>query len=348
MTQGLPMSLVERLPVGIAALHADGRLEPCNDAMRAMLQQAGGPRALADLPLTADQLAGLELGEPTVLEVAGAGGGGQGWFELTVCAEDGQRWLLAADVTTARRQDALLQQAARVRALGGLAERIVHDLNNLSAATIGLADQLASLAPPRDRALLESLSRGTRQGAALLRTLALMLRTGPRQREVMPLRELVRDILMVLDKHLQLTDGAPVGGDDGAEGPLVRVARDEAMQALLTFLMGLRGSAPAGDRPRLLVEAVRGEGASAPRRRLARLVVEDFGDPGWWAKATTSGRPGEPGQGQRLQELDLWLRRNGGVLQCGAGPGGGRRASLVLPAAAAPHLSQPAEKGLEP
>lgn len=135
------------------------------------------------------------------------------------------------------RQRALTTQlaAARVRALGGLANAIAHDLANLLGAGIGLAELLRPHArDAADGGSLDELVRGARQGAILGRALARLLAADPGRREVTAIGALVDEVVALAGKSA-LRRAVALSVAKLAD-PAVRVAGAEVVQALLAFV----------------------------------------------------------------------------------------------------------------
>jgi hypothetical protein len=321
MTGPDPATVLDLVPAALAEVAADGRLQPRNAAMSALLGELGGIARLADLPLDPGDGERLLRGEGVQLATAADP---PRMLRLSlVSARDG-RWLMAVDETVERELRMQIDATARARALAGLAGEIVHDLNNHLVAATGFADQVLDRAPPDERASLSRLLAGMHRGGALLRALAVMLRAGPRRRQVVSMERLVRDVVALLGKSQHRSAIELVCAPDA---PGVRVRPDQAMQAVLTVLLRARASAPAGGPIRLDVVGIRQPAApGVPARHFGCLQIRDGGDP---AALATPAADADVEDG--LQLARLWLLRQGGTLRAGS-EDGARLIEVRLPA----------------
>lgn len=315
---GFPFELVSD---ALASVGADGSLLPRNGAMRRLLGALPAGARLADLPLGAVESERLRAGDVVAVSLAGRE------VELRL-APGTPPWLLAVDRTTADELLSARLAAARVRALGGIAVALVHDLSNLLGAGLGLTELVrASLHDPADLATVDEIERCSRQGATLGRTLARLLGKGPRLRQVTPLGDLVADALAVVGKNAQHRGVELEVAPAPVPSPRVRVVAEEALQALLHgLLLVLDGAARvsvtvatgvrsiAGGRPRRAA-FVRIDATPCPTIGVAAEVAR--GGPGALLRA---GALGPAGAG--LLHATLSLAGCGGelaVAQNGAG-----------------------------
>ncbi|MBX3464702.1 MAG: hypothetical protein KF830_16150 [Planctomycetes bacterium] len=284
----------EALAEGIATLGADGTLQPCNAAMRALL---------AVWSPSPDERARLAGGAPVTVHAEDR------TCVVRCAAAHGTTWVVAQAPDSDTVPAALA--AARVRALGELAGSLAHELNNLFGAAMGTAAMLeANAADAADRRLAGELQRGAARGAVVARTLVRLLVATPRQRRDIAAAELVEGAV-ALCARAAAQKGVELRVAVAADLPPVRCLVDEASQALVQGLLGLLAQ---GAR-RLAVEvaacvAAAGGGRARPCVRV-RIAAE--------AVAPATATPGLDGWRDLAA---LVLRRAGGDLVVAATPTG--------------------------
>jgi len=223
----------EALSDALGTVDREGRISPHNEKMRALLRSlaVAAPASLADLPWGPGDADRLAAGEPVALEIGGE------LHEIRCCAVHGTRWLVASDRSWLQRAAAAHLAAARARTVGGLAGTIVHDLANLLAAGIGIAEILRPFVrDAADTRSLDELSRGARQGAVLGRAVSRLLATGPRERTIVPVDGLLDEVVTLLDRDARQRSIALTVRHDGPSAA-IRVVAAEACQALLAGLL---------------------------------------------------------------------------------------------------------------
>ena len=212
----------------VAAVRDDGALAATNDAMRGWIEQFGG--TLDALPLSSDERAQLEAGDPALLH------GSERVWELRRWVHGGAVWLTAADVTDREERQSTLFSAMRCRALGVLAASLAHDLNNQFNSALALASELGLLAQTdEDRECLRDLELGTKIGATAVGALARMLVRTPARRARVAVRTILDDALSIVRKAYQQR-GVELEADVAEDLPQVRVVPDDVLHALTSVL----------------------------------------------------------------------------------------------------------------
>jgi signal transduction histidine kinase len=183
-------------------------------------------------------------------------------WQLRIVREPDADWLVVTDVTVAERATASVVELCRLRALAAAATGVVHDLNNLLNAALGLASQLEPhVRDAADRRIVRELASGTRQGAQLLRAVARSLSRPPRDRVSVDAASLVEEA-MALAAKAAATHGVQVAIEAPAAPVVARTVAAEAVQvlwhgAMLALERGPRRLAIAIDRAREPLGAAR-------------------------------------------------------------------------------------------
>ena len=319
---------------GFFRLDADDRLEPVNRAARELLADGlSGASSLTTLPLPGDAIAQLRAGGavPAVLP------GGRTFVLQLHSDAAGASWLQASDVTTVEALHGQLAALSRLRLLGGFAQGVVHDLNNVLGAAIGIAER-AEDAATEDRAFVQGLLASARSGAQLLRTFARLARGSPRERRIADLGSLAADALGLFGKSAQKR-GCAIELQV-VTAPRVRVIVEDAMQlVLLACVMALESA--AGGLQTLVVDEAPIEVAER-LRPVGRIRILDRGPlTAFDGLATALAAPqhgvlapcaGLPGDGGALLQALLSHLRHGGNFRVGTVADGRRELTLAWPA----------------
>ncbi|MBK8099913.1 MAG: HAMP domain-containing histidine kinase [Planctomycetes bacterium] len=322
------------IPDGFFRLDADGRLEPVNRAARELLADGlTDASSLTTLPLPGDAVEQLRAGGavPAVLP-----GGRTVVLQLRSDAA-GASWLQASDVTMVEALHGQLAALGRLRLLGGFAQGVAHDLNNVLGAAIGIAER-AEDAAVEDRAFVQGLLASARSGAQLLRTFARLARSSPRERRIVDLGSLAADALGLFGKSAQKR-GCAVELQVLA-APRVRVIVEDAMQlVLLACVMALESA--AGGLQTLVVDEASSE-AAARLRQFGRIRILDRGPAAAFdGLAMALAAPhhgvlapvaGLAGDGSALLQALLIHLRHGGYCRVGTVADGRRELTLAWPA----------------
>jgi len=232
-----------------------------------------------------------------------------------------------------------LVHAQRLDAIGTLAAGLAHDMNNVLAAIMGLADGLAeTVEDPLARQDAADILREAERGAELTRGLLSFSRRGHYRREVMRVGTLVEEVASLLGRTLPKTvtiakhvhdDFACVEGDP-----------TQFSQALVN--LGINASDAMTGNGKLVIEAdvatvEAGSPLSLPSGRYARLRVTDTGT---GMDAATRARVFEPffttkpmGKGTGLGLALVWgvVKKARGTVTIDSEVGAGSTFAIYLP-----------------
>lgn len=228
--RALPNDLVRD---AIAQIDAAGVLVPVTEAMHEWLRAVSpdaGQVALDQLPLTADQRAALDEGEPVVMVV------GEGLWQLRRQSSDGCDWLVAIDVDDRERRIRAGFEVARSRSLGRMAATLAHDLNNQFNAVLALSAHLDEYVQDEgDRETIRELEKGTKVGSRMASALARLLVGRGYGRQTFPASQLVDDAIALMRKSLEQA-GITLEVEAEPDLPSVHGALVEAVQAVMSVL----------------------------------------------------------------------------------------------------------------
>jgi signal transduction histidine kinase/CheY-like chemotaxis protein len=255
-------------------------------------------------------------------------------------AESEQRFaeLVRSEQARAELADQLVH-AQRLEAVGTLAAGLAHDMNNVLAAIMGLADGLAeTVEDPLARADAADILREAERGAELTRGLLSFSRRGHYRREVMRVGALVDEVAALLGRTLPktVTIEKQVGeGDACVEGDPTQFS-----QALVN--LGINASDAMTGHGRLVIDAgvlavEAGSALSLLPGCYVRLRVTDSGT---GMDAATRARVFEPffttkamGKGTGLGLALVWgvVKKARGTVTVDSELGQGSTFSIYLP-----------------
>jgi len=169
--------------------------------------------------------------------------------------------LFSRDITAERLSEERAMRAERLAAMGRVAATLAHEINNPLQAIRSNLELLHSfdLGPQERQERIEtSLEAIDRLSAASQRALQLRT-TSPIDRDIVPLRDPVRQTLALMDETLrQANIGVTV--DLPPDPVLVRIAVDQIVQVLVNLVVNTRDAINHDGR---LLLRVRGEGQCA-------------------------------------------------------------------------------------
>ena len=243
-----------------------------------------------------------------------------------------------------------LVHAQRLEAVGTLAAGLAHDMNNVLAAIMGLADGLAeTIDDPQARADATDIVREAERGAELTRGLLSFSRRGHYRREVLRVGALVDEVVALLGRTLpkNVTIEKRVGeGEACVEGDPTQYS-----QALVN--LGINASDAMAGRGRLVIDAdtvtvEAGSPLSLAPGRYARLRVTDTGT---GMDAATRARAFEPffttkamGKGSGLGLALVWgvVKKARGTVVVDSELGKGSTFAIYLPVSTKQPVAAPA------
>ena len=169
-----------------------------------------------------------------------------------------------------------LVRAQRLEAVGTLAAGLAHDMNNVLAAIMGLAEELAETVPltPEAHDDLRQILRESERGAELTRGLLTFSRRGQyRRRQVLPIGELLGGVTTLLGRTLPKA----IEVDSRVAEPDACVEGDPAQLGQALVNLGINAADAMSGMGTLVL---RGETATLDAARAAALSIQ----PGRYAK----------------------------------------------------------------
>lgn len=206
-----PETLFEAIDAAIAEVDAAGGLIARNAAMRGLLERLRATR-LQDL--CADEDRRQELRDGTTIRVQPADG--ELPMQLRLVPDGAAAWLVVqvprADVEAA-------WQCARLRSFAELAGSLSHELANLFAAAIGVAEAYGERSTAEERHGLQVVVDGVRRGMVLTAAIERQLRPRGRDRRAVAPRAVLADAAALFGKsatrrNLRFTHVCPEGVPD--------------------------------------------------------------------------------------------------------------------------------------
>ena len=254
--------------------------------------------------------------------------------------------IVAATLARAREVDALervydelkasrrvLAQTEKLRALGGMAAGISHDLRNVFAPMLLLLEVLKRSTVDGDamRARVERMRRPLNSGLAIVERLREYSRPpGDDAREISPVQTIVEDAVDLCRPRISHAAARVDIVVEASEAPLVRVEVAASVAAVTNLVVNALDAVSAQGGVVTVHSGARGEGAfievtdtgpGVPPELQERIFEEFF---------TTKGKSGT---GLGLALVHDFAQRHGGSLQLECPATGGARFTLWLPAA---------------
>ncbi|QDT54427.1 Wide host range VirA protein [Caulifigura coniformis] len=234
-----------------------------------------------------------------------------------------------------------LVQAQKLGAVGSLASSITHEFNNIlttiiNYARMGVRHKQATI---RDKAFDRILSSGQR-AAKITTGLLSYVRNRSDRKDILSLKQLVQDILLLVEKDLQVhrirVETRFVGE------PFASVSAGQLQQVLLNLIVNGRQamepggtlyvSVGPGSDPEIAEIAIRDTGCGIPTDKLQKIF-----DPYYTTKSVDA--QGQGGTGIGLALCKDVIDAHGGRIRVESVVGRGTMFTLKLPMAPAPVLS---------
>lgn len=349
----------EDLPLALARISADGRIEQANRIARELLGlpprgEGGQTLTFAELlegpgrPVNdwlADAMSGPAENRPQVLRVRRRDEGSFLQVTLRRVAEAGRPGLVAVfnDATELKSLEAQIVQSQKMQAIGQLAGGVAHDFNNLLTAISGHCD-LMLLRHDRgdpDYADLVQIHQNANRAASLVRQLLAFSRKQTLKPEVFDLRDTLGELAHLLGRLVGEKIALEV--DHDPELGAVRADRRQIEQVIMNLVVNARDAMPAGGTIRIetenrsLREELRRDRATVPPGDYVIVRVRDEGvgiPPDKREKIFepffTTKRAGE-GTGLGLSTAYGIVKQTGGFIFVDSTPGGGSTFAVYLP-----------------
>jgi signal transduction histidine kinase/CheY-like chemotaxis protein len=246
-----------------------------------------------------------------------------------------------------------LVHSQRLDAIGTLAAGLAHDMNNVLAAIMGLAYELAeTTAQPATRDDLNTIVREAERGAELTRALLAFSRRGQYRRQILTIGEIVHDVVALLGRTLPKS----IEIETKLDAPETCVEGDPTQFSQALVNLGINASDAMHGKGRLCLHGDVVELGAEPAAalqlapgRYARVVVIDTGS---GIDEATRARMFEPffttkalGKGTGLGLALVWgvVTKARGTVTVDSELGRGSTFSIYLPVAAGaptPRVSQ--------
>ncbi len=267
-TAAPPAAIFEEIPVALAQIDAQGRIDVTNRHARALLGlTADEPRFFWEVveglgrPVADwldDARAGRALGRPEVLRATMSGQ--ETYVQIILRRATGQNSegvlvAVISDATEFKSLEARFVQSQKMQAIGQLAGGIAHDFNNLLTAISGHCDLLLlnrDRFDPDYNDLLQ-IHQNANRAAALVRQLLAFSRKQTLKPEVVSLESLLEDLTHLLTRlvgeriSLSLTHDPEVAA--------IRADRRQLEQVIMNLVVNARDAMPMGGTIRIETEA---------------------------------------------------------------------------------------------
>lgn len=239
-----------------------------------------------------------------------------------------------------------LMQAQKLTSIGMLASSITHEFNNILTTVINYAKMGLRHKEPatRDKAFDRILAAGQR--AAKITTGMLSYARGKGQREVFRLRQLVEDVLVLVEKDLQVHRIRVESNLD--ENTWAEVNAGQLQQVLVNLIVNARQAMTNGGTLTLSVTTnseagtseimVRDTGSGIPADKLPKIFERFY-------STKTADEHGQGGSGLGLALCKEIMDTHKGRIRVESTVGRGTTFTLRLPRAAAPILTTSQKAG---
>ncbi len=361
-------SLLEKLPVPLLRLTADGIIELSNHPARELLGvSSGAGRRLSDLmegpgrPMAdwlRDGVEGRVLRQPETLQMRRKDKEVFVQVSLNPVREKGKTILIAViqDATKLKSLEMQFVQSQKMQAIGQLAGGVAHDFNNLLTAISGHCDLLLlrhGIDDPTHPDLMQ-ISQNANRAAALVGQLLAFSRKQMLRPEVMDLRDMLADVTHLLNRLVGATVSLSLRHDPNLWA--VRADKRQLEQVLMNLVVNARDAMPEGGKVRIITQnlwlknplardrvvmpsgryvvvSVEDDGVGIPKDKIEK-VFEPF---------YTSKKQGE-GTGLGLSTAYGIVKQTGGFIFVDSTPGQGAAFTLYFPA----HDAVATEKATKP
>lgn len=344
---------LERLPVALLRLGADGRVREANAAARRLIDGLdqhphlgalfdGPGRAVGDW--IADVCAGRADGRAEMLRLRE--GAGERHFQVSLSPDATPDTLIAVlhDASALKTLEAQFVQSQKMQAIGQLAGGVAHDFNNLLTAITGHCDLLMlrrDKADP-DFADLDQISQNANRAAALVGQLLAFSRKQTLKPRVLDLRDILSDLTHLLNRLVGERIALRIRHDPRLLA--IRADKRQLEQVIMNLVVNARDAMPQGGDITIrslnlsFDEPQDRYGARLPAGKYVEVQVADEGigmAPEVREKIFepffTTKRTGE-GTGLGLSTAYGIVKQTGGYIFCDTTLGKGTTFSLIFPA----------------
>lgn len=258
-TLALTIDGLNSVEYGVALFDRDDRLVLCNTSYRrahalsADLMVPGAPRAevlRTDAEVarrtrtTAGEHAGHEPGIDRLLD-------DDRWYRISESpTSGGGTTRILTDVTDVKRQEAALQNAQKVEAIGQMAAGLAHELNNIFTAIGGFSElarqrlEQPKINRQRIAKLLNEIAPGVRQGSALTRQIITFSRRQPHETKIVAAGKPIDAVKHIIGSLVSAR--TEIDFDLGRAKVLVEVDPSQLELAIVHLALNARDAMPDG------------------------------------------------------------------------------------------------------
>lgn len=262
-------------------------------------------------------------------------------------------FVLSFDISEQKRMQAALVQAQKMEAIGQLSSGIAHDFNNLLTIVVGnlsiLKEQASGNAALLN--LVEPALDAGKRGAQLVQRLLSFSRQQPLRPTVINIRELVEDIIPLLQRSLSSRIKLSLEFSD--ESLIARIDAHQLENALLNLAVNARDAMPDGGSLKIQAQCVSLDEQASREYDVVQgdFIRIDVSDTGIGMEPEIQARIFEPffttkdfgrGSGLGLSMIYGFVKQSGGGITVTSEPEQGTTMSLVLPM----HHDTPEEQAL--
>ena len=339
-------SLVENMPIGLAAVDAEGRISAFNASAEAILGKTAGEvmgRKSEDaLPENwRGVLESIQGGRNAIVrEIDCAGSGGRTLpLEIIATSLGEERGrprgsvVLFRDLTEVRQLKAEIARSQRLASIGSLAAGVAHEIRNPLSSIKGFATYFKERLKgnSEDSRTADVMIQEVERLNRVIRQLLDLSRPMDIRKEPTPLVPLVEHTIRLIETQAR-KKGIRVQVESPADLPPVMADPDRVKQVLLNLCLNA-------------IEAMKGGGSLTVdlRRQGDRMLRIGISDTGSGIPEGDADRIFDPfyttkssGTGLGLAIVHRIVEAHGGEIRVASTPGGGAIFSVLLPAAGSP------------
>ena len=251
-------------------------------------------------------------------------------------------FVLSFDISEQKRMQAALVQAQKMEAIGQLSSGIAHDFNNLLTIVVGNLSILKEQANGNAAILnlVEPALDAGKRGAQLVQRLLSFSRQQPLRPTVINIRELIEDIIPLLQRSLSSRINLNLSFSD--DTLIARIDAHQLENALLNLAVNARDAMPDGGSLKLQAHLVNLNEQTAREFDVVpgEFIRIDVSDTGVGMEPEIQARIFEPffttkdfgrGSGLGLSMIYGFVKQSGGGIVVLSEPEQGTTMSLVLP-----------------
>ncbi|HSM82885.1 MAG TPA: ATP-binding protein [Nodosilinea sp.] len=264
---------------------------------------------------------------------------------------------IAEQTTVLSQLEHQFERDQRLERVGALASGVVHDLNNVFAPILTIAQVLRLKQPAldaRSQEMLKILEDSARRGSDMVKQILISTQTSERKRSLVQISPLLQDLITLLRHTFPASIGLRPNIADPALGPVLANSTD-LHQILMNLCVNARDAMPTGGTLTISAENCTVDEAVAqqtPDAHVGDYVVVTIADTGIGIAPDLRDRifepffttkPADQGTGLGLATVLNIVQSYGGFIQIASELGQGTEVKVYLPCVAAtePRGSEP-------